>query len=101
VRKSKNTAVGQLSGSAPDMSGVHRTVYVERSATEDSQALYHRTVQCAPDSLANGRLLQTSTVSRHGQGIGPCVVLDTSIKILASSMGVCTSTLTLYLPHLH
>jgi hypothetical protein len=30
-----------------------------------------------------------------------CVVLDTSIKISASSMGVCISNLALYHPHLH
>jgi hypothetical protein len=30
-----------------------------------------------------------------------CVVLDTSVKILASSTGVCISTFALYLPHLH
>jgi hypothetical protein len=31
----------------------------------------------------------------------PCVVPDTSVKIPASSTGVCISTLTLYLLHLH
>jgi hypothetical protein len=31
----------------------------------------------------------------------PCMVPDTSVKIPVLSMGVCISTLALYLPHLH
>jgi hypothetical protein len=76
TKKSKKRAVSQRTGGAPDSEQSHvrcasdypvrhRAVYAERPTT-GTLRMWHRTVQCAPDSLAavrsNGRLLQDSTV---------------------------------------
>jgi hypothetical protein len=63
VEKSKKRAVSQRSGGEPHMSGVHRTVYSERSATEYSQTVWTMVG-------SNGRLLQTSMIGWRGQGTG-------------------------------